>query len=150
MKTLIKTKKDFQNAGRWDIDFHLPAEGIRKFPNGLLKRVDQVAFVVKDKRDPSSAPESVFQYIDISAVDVSTGVIANPQDIEGSEAPSRARKVVRAFDIVVLTCRPTRVQLPSFQSSCTMKSRQRDFLLCELIMTLIHTISTMRCGYPAH
>jgi hypothetical protein len=108
VKILLKTRKELQAVGRWDIDFHLPAEGIRKFPGELLKRVDQVADVVKDKRDPSKEPETAFQYIDISAVDVAIGTIANPQDLEGSEAPSRARKVVQAFDVVVSTCRPTR------------------------------------------
>jgi hypothetical protein len=108
MKVLLKTRKELQTAGRWDIDFHLPAEGIRKFPTKLLKRVDQVADIGKEKRDPTRDPERAFQYIDISAVDVSTGSITNAQDVEGAEAPSRARKVVRAFDIVVSTCRPTR------------------------------------------
>ena len=108
MKILIKNRKGLQIAGRWDIDFHLPAEGIKKFPKELLKRVDAVADVVRDKRDPTREPEKVFQYIDISSVDVAIGVITNPQDVEGAEAPSRARKVVRAFDLVVSTCRPTR------------------------------------------
>ncbi len=108
MKTLIKTRTELQRAGRWDIDFHLPAEGITKFPKPLLKRVDQVADIVKDKRDPTRNGETVFQYVDISSVDVAIGVIANPQEVEGSEAPSRARKVVRAFDLVISTCRPTR------------------------------------------
>lgn len=108
MKTLLKSRKILEAVGRWDIDFHLPPEGIKKFPMELLKRVDAVADVVKDKRDPSKEPEVTFQYIDIAAVDVTVGTIANPQDVEGSEAPSRARKVVRAFDVVVSTCRPTR------------------------------------------
>jgi hypothetical protein len=108
MKILIKTRKELQAAGRWDIDFHLPPVGITKFPDSLLKRVDEVADIAKDKRDPTKDPDSVFQYIDISAVDVVIGQVANPQDVEGSEAPSRARKVVRAFDLIVSTCRPTR------------------------------------------
>ena len=108
MRTLLKTLKEFQAAGRWDIDFHLPAEGIKKFPKALLTRIDAVADLAKDKRDPTREPEKPFRYIDISSVDVAIGVITNPQDVEGSEAPSRARKVVRVFDIVVSTCRPTR------------------------------------------
>jgi hypothetical protein len=108
MKILLKSRKELEVAGRWDIDFHLPAEGIKKFPDVLLKRVDQVADIGSDKRDPTKRPENVFQYIDISAVDVNIGVVANPQDVEGAEAPSRARKVVAAFDIIVSTCRPTR------------------------------------------
>ncbi len=108
MKTLLKTRQELETVGRWDIDFHLPPEGIKEFPKELLRRVDAVADVVKDKRDPSKEPDAPFQYIDISAVDVAVGTIANPQDVEGSEAPSRARKVVRAFDVIVSTCRPTR------------------------------------------
>ena len=108
MKTLLKSRQELEAVGRWDIDFHLPPEGIKKFPKELLKRVDAVADVVKDKRDPGKEPEVAFQYIDIAAVDVTVGTIANPQDVEGSEAPSRARKVVRAFDVIVSTCRPTR------------------------------------------
>jgi len=108
VKLLLKTRKELQAAGRWDIDFHFQAEGIRKFPATLLKRVDQVADINKDKRDPTRDPELAFQYIDISAVDVSVGLVANPQDVEGAEAPSRARKVVAAFDIIISTCRPTR------------------------------------------
>jgi hypothetical protein len=108
MKTLVKTRKDLQTAGRWDIDFHLPAESIKAFPVELLKRVDQIADVAREKRDPGREPESSFQYIDIAAVDVAIGMIANPQDMEGTEAPSRARKVVRGFDVIVSTCRPTR------------------------------------------
>jgi type I restriction enzyme S subunit len=108
MKTLLKNRKELQSAGRWDIDFHLPAEGIKKFPASLLKRIDAIADIVRDKRDPTKEPEKAFQYIDISSVDVTIGVITNPQDVEGAEAPSRARKVVSAFDLVISTCRPTR------------------------------------------
>lgn len=108
MKTLIKTLGELALAGRWDIDFHLPPEGIKRFPTAVLKRVDEVADIFKGKRDPSKDPETVFQYIDIASIDVLTGVIVNPQELTGDEAPSRARKVVRAFDIVVSTCRPTR------------------------------------------
>lgn len=108
MKKLIKTRAEINAAGRWDIDFHLPPELIKKFPEPLLKRVDTVADIAKNKRDPTKASETVFQYIDISSVDVSVGVISNPQELLGEEAPSRARKVVQAFDIIVSTCRPNR------------------------------------------
>ena len=47
MKLLLRSRKELQSAGRWDIDFHLPDEGILKFPKGLLKRVDEVADVVQ-------------------------------------------------------------------------------------------------------
>ncbi|ASL43835.1 hypothetical protein bAD24_I10100 [Burkholderia sp. AD24] len=108
MKTLMKTRAELQVAGRWDIDFHLPPLGIREFPIESLRRVDQVADIAKDKRDPTKNPDVAFQYLDISSVDVMVGSVTNPQDLEGAEAPSRARKVVRAFDLLISTCRPTR------------------------------------------
>ncbi|MCA3260805.1 MAG: hypothetical protein ING44_02590 [Telmatospirillum sp.] len=108
MKTLLRSRRELELAGRWDIDFHLPPEGIARYPNQLLHRVEDVADIVKGKRDPSRDPEVVFQYIDIASVDVTVGTITNPQELEGTEAPSRARKVVRAFDVIVSTCRPTR------------------------------------------
>ena len=108
MKTLTKQLGELVLAGRWDIDFHLPPEGIRQFPGALIMRVDQVADIIRTKRDPTKKGEDVFQYLDIASIDVSTGIVANPQELTGEEAPSRARKVVRAFDIIVSTCRPTR------------------------------------------
>jgi type I restriction enzyme S subunit len=95
-------------AGRWDIDFHLPAELIREFPKECCVPVRDVADIIKTKRDPTKHPERPFRYVDIASVDVVTGSISNPQDLTGEEAPSRARKVIHAYDIIVSTCRPTR------------------------------------------
>ncbi|MBN3890293.1 MAG: restriction endonuclease subunit S [Nostoc sp. JL31] len=108
MKVLDKKLEELAIAGRWDIDFHLPAEGIRKFPQDIVVRIHDVADVMKFKRDPGRKPDDIFQYIDIASVDVAIGVVSNPQELRGDEAPSRARKVVRAFDVIVSTCRPTR------------------------------------------
>ncbi len=108
MKVLVKKLGELALAGRWDIDFHLPPTGITKFPKEIVVRVDEVADVSKAKRDPGKNPDDLFQYVDIASVDVATGVISNPQELRGDEAPSRARKVVRAFDVIVSTCRPTR------------------------------------------
>ena len=104
----LKTLGSLNEVGRWDIDFHLPAEGIAEFPNELHKRVDEWATLAKEKRDPTKMPDALFRYVDIASVDVMVGAIQNPQDLSGEEAPSRARKVVAAFDVIVSTCRPTR------------------------------------------
>jgi type I restriction enzyme S subunit len=108
MKILNRELHEFISTGRWDIDFHLPPEGIKKYPSDLLKRIDQVADIVKAKRDPAKKPEDTFFYIDIASINVLTGEIVNPQELLGNEAPSRARKVISAFDIIISTCRPTR------------------------------------------
>jgi len=108
MKVLIKPIKELTLAGRWDIDFHLPASEITKYPKNILRRIGDLASFPEDTRDPGQSPDKLFQYIDISCVDVETGLIRNTQELAGEDAPSRARKVVRAFDIVVSTVRPTR------------------------------------------
>ena len=108
MKTLLVDGKVLRREGRWDIDYHLPPTEIESFPEALVVTVRDVAEVVKMKRDPTRTPDRVFQYVDIASVDVEAGIIARPQELTGVEAPSRARKVVSGYDLIVSTCRPTR------------------------------------------
>lgn len=109
MKTLIVPFSRLDEEQRWDIDYHLPSLLVREFPEECLVRVDEVAEIVRrDTRNPQDAPDVEFQYIDISSVDVVEGVIRDVKVMQGADAPSRARKVVRAFDILVSTVRPTR------------------------------------------
>ena len=70
-----------------------------------FKPLAQYATLRKETRNASKKPNVVFHYIDINNVDRRTGIII-PQEIIGSEAPSRARKVVRAGDVIVSTVRP--------------------------------------------
>jgi type I restriction enzyme S subunit len=59
-----------------------------------------------EQQDPGMFPDEHFKYIDISAVDKDAKTVVQTQEILGREAPSRARKVVRAGDILVSTVRP--------------------------------------------
>ncbi len=93
---------------RWDIDYHLPPIETRKYDPKILHQIGECAEIITDKRNPASTPDKPFIYVDISSIDVSTGIITNPQHLLGSEAPSRARKVIRTGDIIISTCRPTR------------------------------------------
>lgn len=108
MKILVKKFSELNLAGRWDIDFHLPSTELAKFPKEIIVSVDDVADISKLKCDPTKKPDELFQYVDIASVDVTTGIICNPQELRGDEAPSRARKIIRAFDVIISTCRPTR------------------------------------------
>jgi len=108
MKTLIAAQRQLVKEGRWDFDYHSPAELICSYSTEIIKPVIEVAEIVKDKRDPTRRPDAMFQYIDISSVDVEVGEIARSQELTGAEAPSRARKLVRGYDIIISTCRPTR------------------------------------------
>ncbi len=57
-------------------------------------------------RDPRSTPDKQFRYIDVASVSNETYRIVNPQILRGRDAPSRARKVVKAGDTIFATVRP--------------------------------------------
>ena len=57
--------------------------------------------------NPLQSPQAEFDYIDVSSVSNSTFQIEATQRLKGKDAPSRARKLVRANDIVFATIRPT-------------------------------------------
>ena len=57
--------------------------------------------------NPLQSPEMEFDYIDVSSVSNSTFQIEATQRLKGKDAPSRARKLVRANDVLFATIRPT-------------------------------------------
>ncbi len=57
-------------------------------------------------RDPRRDPADTFRYVDIAGIDRTTKTIVEPPTLLGAEAPSRARKVIRADDVLVSTVRP--------------------------------------------
>ena len=56
--------------------------------------------------DPRKNPDEEFFYVDISSIDNKKGLIINTQKLKGSDAPSRARRVIKSGDIIVSTVRP--------------------------------------------
>ena len=56
--------------------------------------------------DPRKTPDVQFTYIDISSIDRVTKTIYSPAVLLGKDAPSRARRVIRAGDVLVATTRP--------------------------------------------
>ena len=78
-----------------------------ELPDGW-QRVKLGELVKKTKqRNPTQTPDEVFTYVDVSGVSNLTFEITETQKLLGSEAPSRARKVIRANDIILATVRPT-------------------------------------------
>lgn len=51
-------------------------------------------------------PNARFTYIDVSAINKEAGIIEAPTVLDSSEAPSRARKVVRKGDVIYSCVRP--------------------------------------------
>ena len=57
--------------------------------------------------NPLQSPQAEFDYIDVSSISNATFQIEATQRLKGKDAPSRARKLVRANDILFATIRPT-------------------------------------------
>jgi type I restriction enzyme, S subunit len=58
------------------------------------------------QRDRRDTPYRPFKYVDISSVDKDLKAIVRTQEVIGKDAPSRARKVIAANDVLVSTVRP--------------------------------------------
>jgi type I restriction enzyme S subunit len=69
------------------------------------KRLDEVVSIDPESLEADTPAITLIRYIDISAV--SKGVIDIPDDtVRFSEAPSRARRIVRQHDVLMSTVRP--------------------------------------------
>jgi type I restriction enzyme S subunit len=83
-------------------------QGSYDLPNGWKwVRLDAAAWLNKEKRDPrKEMPNEEFLYIDISSIEEGTGSILEVKKILGKNAPSRARRVIHANDVIMSTVRP--------------------------------------------
>lgn len=98
----------FEN--RIDPHFYLPnfkalLDNIRKTKNAQLGTLVEFS---KESWNQKDGFDNEFPYIEISEIDLSSGKINNVSLVPISEAPSRARMVVRENDIIVSTTRPHR------------------------------------------
>ncbi|NJE62452.1 restriction endonuclease subunit S [Thermococcus sp. 21S7] len=59
-----------------------------------------------ERVNPTKTPNLEFWYIDIASIDNATYQISKPKLLKGKEAPSRARKLVKAGDVIFATTRP--------------------------------------------
>ena len=65
-----------------------------------------VCFVNPESSDPSELWDDWFTYVDIASIDNSTNSIAQLNRISISEAPTRARRIVKPHDVIISTVRP--------------------------------------------
>src|SRR6266480_1437213 len=73
---------------------------IDELPQGwAIARIADITERVPNIR-PEDLPEKEFGYVDISSIDNSTFAITDIKRFEGKDAPSRARRPIRANDVV--------------------------------------------------
>lgn len=68
-------------------------------------KLDQVCITTKN-RDPKITPDLPFRYVDISSVNNRLKRITDTHTILGKDAPSRARQIIKANDVIVSMTRP--------------------------------------------
>lgn len=100
-----------EESGRWDANYHasLSAEIEQRInhPSASDIFVSDVAELSAERTDPRRWGTGTFEYIEISDVDAQTCMV-HPKSVPCSEAPSRARKLVHAGDVLFSTVRPER------------------------------------------
>jgi type I restriction enzyme, S subunit len=77
-------------------------------PAGRLCRLCDYVEPVTDTAAPESSPETEFTYIDIGSVDATVKKVLSAMPVLGKDAPSRARRIARAGNLLVSTVRPQR------------------------------------------
>jgi hypothetical protein len=96
---------------RWDATYHagLPAgvHEILERKGQKLLRVGDVATLSTERVDPRRLGRESFAYIEIGDVDAD-GCAVRAKEIRCRDAPTRARKLVRAGDVLFSTVRPER------------------------------------------
>ena len=68
-------------------------------------KLDEVCIATKN-RDPRITPDLSFRYVDISSVNNRLKRIIDTRTILGKDAPSRARQIIKANDVIVSMTRP--------------------------------------------
>ncbi|HZH91045.1 MAG TPA: N-6 DNA methylase [Pyrinomonadaceae bacterium] len=96
-----------EHQSRWDANFHssLSAD-LEKRVGGAGLRLRDVAELSVERISPKKRGET-FEYIEISDVDIDTCMVRT-KTVPSADAPSRARRVVHAGDVLVSTVRPDR------------------------------------------
>lgn len=92
---------------RFDAFFHSPLfeELARKLAKVHTEKLGALVSFSAETWEPKTYKEETFRYVEISGVDAVSGE-ASWQITSTSEAPSRARMVIKAGDVIVSTTRP--------------------------------------------
>lgn len=132
--------------------------------NPAFVELGKVASLSSDRWSPGAQAQSTFRYIEISNVNPSTGHVSH-SEVAVENVPSRARKLVRRFDVLASTVRPNRGAVGLVPDSLDGAVATTGFAVVRpasktdaffLLAVLRHAASTaqlMRCNtgsaYPA-
>lgn len=75
---------------------------IHDYPHGYLKMTD-IATNSDETIEPHAQPEQDFDYIELAGINQVIGMVESIKKIKGKDAPSRARMLLRAGDVIAST-----------------------------------------------
>lgn len=99
----IVNLSEAKSAHRADAEYFQPkydrlSERIKKYGTSpLLDLVQNVAA----RFNPKSQPTKLFRYVELSNITSSIGIIDGYSEVLGDEAPSRAKRVLKANDVII-------------------------------------------------
>lgn len=99
----IVNLSEVKSAHRADAEYFQPKydkliEKLKKIgADSLLNLVQNVAA----RFNPKSQPAKIFQYVELSNITSSVGTIDGFSEVSGDEAPSRAKRVLKANDVIL-------------------------------------------------
>ncbi|HOR88138.1 MAG: EcoKI restriction-modification system protein HsdS [Candidatus Methanofastidiosum methylothiophilum] len=93
------------NEYRMDAEYFQPAyeeliEKIKNYKYGYKKLLN-LSKDIKPNFNPLSFPNNTFNYVELSNIDSSLGIITDFTTLKGDEAPSRAKRILKHEDIIV-------------------------------------------------
>ena len=126
-------------GGRFDVEFNMGFHEFDPYMDQVLP-VRAVTSFPKKTQDPTTAPETPFNYIDIASIDIELGEIREVSEVLGADAPSRARQVVHTGDIIISTVRPTR-------GATALIPEAMDGFICSTGFAIVHPSDQVTSEY---
>jgi len=106
-----------------------------------ISKISDLAYINRESKNPAAeTPDEFFTYIDISSVEGETGRIIDASSILGKKAPSRARRVIHTFDVLMSTVRP-------YLKAFTIVSKKYDNQICSTGYAVLTTKNKAIPGY---
>lgn len=115
---------DIKAFERMDADYFQPK--YKKLKDFLQKygteELPEVVENVSAKFDPTKKPQEIFRYVELGNINVSLGVIDDYSEVSGKELPSRAKRMLKAGDVIISSIEG------SLEKSALVDKEQEGFL----------------------
>jgi type I restriction enzyme S subunit len=110
-------------------------DNIERIKSKNYKRIGEVVKFSTETWNQKDFFDSTFPYIEISEIDTLSGDIKNISEVEITDAPSRAKMIVRENDIIVSTTRPNR-------GAISFVKKENDFSIASTGFSVIRNLTT--------